>query len=784
MAGVSSPLAERVGAANTLVSSGKRLGGGDDRSRGRRRRAADARESTRAGAAPRWSAPAAPGAPPPRACARPAPRSRWCIAITSGAARPRRRSAWRRSRSAPSAPASSPSSCTPRRWGVARSDPPAFAVEALRPGTAVVDLVYGEEPTPLVAAARAAGCVAIDGREVLVQQAAGQFRLMTGRPLPLDVARARGRPGGRLMRPRRALGPAPALRSSSPTASRRSPSTAGWRRARRPASSSRASPAASRSRASASWAPGRAPSTACTPIAWSAKPAGAASGCDGPPLAALAAALARGERPGRADPVHRRLRRLLRLRPGAAPRAAARPACPIRSACRSRCSPASTSVVVVRSRAPAVAGDRQRDRGRGDAPQARGVARRDRAACCARGAATRARAPARGAAGAAASGVTPRRAELPRRGRARQGAHRGRRHLPGGPGAALPRARAPPRRWRSTARCGWSTRAPTWCCSRRRRRRWSAPRPRCWCARPASASRRGRSPAPARAAAAPSRGPACSAEELLADPKERAEHVMLVDLGRNDLGRVSRRRQRARGELHGGRALQPRDAPRVERRGQPARPARRRSTRCSPASRRAPSPGRPRSAPWRSSTRSSPRRAGPTPERWDMFSFSGDLDTCITIRTLVVANGETSVTAGAGIVADSDPERERLETENKAAALLQAVGARRAAGRRKRLDDPGHRQLRLLHLQPGADPRRRGRRGRGGAQRRRAGGGAGGAPAGRHRALPGTGPARGRRECAWSCSRGGRRLPLLGVCLGHQALGAAFGAARRAARRG
>jgi anthranilate synthase component 1 len=59
------------------------------------------------------------------------------------------------------------------------------------------------------------------------------------------------------------------------------------------------------------------------------------------------------------------------------------------------------------------------------------------------------------------------------------------------------------------------------------------------------------------------------------------------------------------------------------------------------------------------------------------LSFSGDLDACITIRTLVLrqtADGrEVSVTAGAGIVADSDPAAEQAETENKAAALLAAV---------------------------------------------------------------------------------------------------------------
>jgi anthranilate synthase component 1 len=55
------------------------------------------------------------------------------------------------------------------------------------------------------------------------------------------------------------------------------------------------------------------------------------------------------------------------------------------------------------------------------------------------------------------------------------------------------------------------------------------------------------------------------------------------------------------------------------------------------------------------------------------FSFSGDTDTCITIRTLVQKDGLTSVTAGAGIVADSDPRAEEHETENKAAGLVAAV---------------------------------------------------------------------------------------------------------------
>ncbi len=71
-------------------------------------------------------------------------------------------------------------------------DPLPFAVERIRPGAVVVDLVYRAEtlePTPLLAAAIAQGAVAIDGREVLLSQTLGQFRGMTGREMPVDLAR-------------------------------------------------------------------------------------------------------------------------------------------------------------------------------------------------------------------------------------------------------------------------------------------------------------------------------------------------------------------------------------------------------------------------------------------------------------------------------------------------------------------------------------------------------------------------------------------------------------------
>ena len=71
-------------------------------------------------------------------------------------------------------------------------EPLPFAVEALRSEAVVIDLVYRREeegPTPLLAAAAGRGAMTIDGREVLLGQARGQFRMMTGRELPRDLAR-------------------------------------------------------------------------------------------------------------------------------------------------------------------------------------------------------------------------------------------------------------------------------------------------------------------------------------------------------------------------------------------------------------------------------------------------------------------------------------------------------------------------------------------------------------------------------------------------------------------
>jgi anthranilate synthase component 1 len=162
------------------------------------------------------------------------------------------------------------------------------------------------------------------------------------------------------------------------------------------------------------------------------------------------------------------------------------------------------------------------------------------------------------------------------------------------------------------------------------------------------------------------------AEDLLADPKERAEHVMLVDLGRNDVGRVSRPGSvrvasfmeveryshvmhlvsNVEGELESG--LGGLDA----------------LLACFPAGTVS---GAPKIRAMEIIDALEPEARGPYAGTVGYLSYGGDLDTCITIRTLVVRGGETSVTAGAGIVADSDPAAEERETESKAAALLQAV---------------------------------------------------------------------------------------------------------------
>jgi anthranilate synthase component I len=169
------------------------------------------------------------------------------------------------------------------------------------------------------------------------------------------------------------------------------------------------------------------------------------------------------------------------------------------------------------------------------------------------------------------------------------------------------------------------------------------------------------------------------AEELLADAKERAEHLMLVDLGRNDLGRVA-----AAGSVRVPTFME------IERYshvmhiesqvvGELAhdRTALDALLACFPAGTVS---GAPKIRAMEIIAELEPERRGPYAGAVGYLSFTGDLDTCITIRTLVVREEEISVSAGAGIVADSDPAAEERETENKVAALLATVSLARSLG--------------------------------------------------------------------------------------------------------
>ncbi len=162
------------------------------------------------------------------------------------------------------------------------------------------------------------------------------------------------------------------------------------------------------------------------------------------------------------------------------------------------------------------------------------------------------------------------------------------------------------------------------------------------------------------------------AEELLADPKERAEHVMLVDLGRNDLGRISEYGsvqvptlmaiERYSHVMHMvsdvvGRVRSGVDAFDVLRATFPAGTV----------------SGAPKVRAMEIIEELEGTRRGPYAGAVGYVGFDGTMDTCITIRTIVMKGERCYVQAGAGIVADSDPTAEYHETLNKAKALTVAV---------------------------------------------------------------------------------------------------------------
>ena len=161
-------------------------------------------------------------------------------------------------------------------------------------------------------------------------------------------------------------------------------------------------------------------------------------------------------------------------------------------------------------------------------------------------------------------------------------------------------------------------------------------------------------------------------EELRHDEKERAEHIMLVDLGRNDIGRISEPGtvevtqlmdveryshvmhlvSHVQGRLRSG--LSQFDALRS----------------CFPAGTVS---GAPKIRAMEIIAELEKEKRGPYAGAVGYFDFSGNLDTAITIRTIVIKDNVAYIQAGAGIVADSVPEREYRESLNKAQALLSAI---------------------------------------------------------------------------------------------------------------
>lgn len=161
-------------------------------------------------------------------------------------------------------------------------------------------------------------------------------------------------------------------------------------------------------------------------------------------------------------------------------------------------------------------------------------------------------------------------------------------------------------------------------------------------------------------------------DELLGDPKERAEHVMLVDLGRNDLGRIAKtgsvqvtqfmQVERYSHVMHlvsniQAQLSEDKDCFDVLKATFPAGTL----------------TGAPKVRAMEIIDELEPCRRGPYGGAVGYFSFTGNMDFCITIRTIIVKDGNVFIQVGAGIVADSDPEAEYQETVNKAKGMIKAI---------------------------------------------------------------------------------------------------------------
>jgi len=162
------------------------------------------------------------------------------------------------------------------------------------------------------------------------------------------------------------------------------------------------------------------------------------------------------------------------------------------------------------------------------------------------------------------------------------------------------------------------------------------------------------------------------AKELLADPKERAEHVMLVDLARNDIGRVSRF-----GSVHTPEFMKVHQYSHVQHIVSRVVGKLKKECDCYDALRAIFPAGTVSGAPkvraMEIIEESEPVRRGPYAGAVGYFSFNGNADFAITIRTLVANGNKAYIQVGAGIVADSIPEHEWFETEHKAKALMKAL---------------------------------------------------------------------------------------------------------------
>jgi anthranilate synthase component 1 len=164
---------------------------------------------------------------------------------------------------------------------------------------------------------------------------------------------------------------------------------------------------------------------------------------------------------------------------------------------------------------------------------------------------------------------------------------------------------------------------------------------------------------------------------LVADPKENAEHLMLVDLGRNDVGRVAASGSVAVSDFcHVERFSHVMHlVTDVEGTLRDDRTAVDAFLSCFPAGTVS---GAPKIRAMELIDRFETSRRGPYAGAVAYFSFNGNLDSCITIRTITLANDRAYVQAGGGIVYDSDPATEYAETENKSAALRRAIGVAKA----------------------------------------------------------------------------------------------------------